>query len=234
MKTKLPRKDNPNNQGFSSARKDVRRILIVEDHPIMRSGLVQLLAQQSDLLVCGEFEEAGAAFGAIEKLKPDIALIDLSLKASSGLELIKSVKAAYPKLAMLVLSMYDEALYAERVLRAGASGYVMKQEATDKVVLAVRKVLAGGIYLSDRMSSKFMHQLVGGKTPGAGSLIERLSDRELEVFGLIGEGRGTRQIAEQLHLSVKTVESHRAHIKEKLNLRSATELVHRAIQMKQE
>jgi DNA-binding NarL/FixJ family response regulator len=136
---------------------------------------------------------------------------------------------------MLVLSMYDEAVYAERVLRAGAAGYVMKQEATDKVLIALRKVLAGGIYLSEKMSSKFMHQLVGGgKAANGGSLIERLSDRELEVFGLIGEGRGTRQIAEQLHLSVKTVESHRAHIKEKLNLRSATELVHRAIQMKQE
>jgi DNA-binding NarL/FixJ family response regulator len=131
--------------------------------------------------------------------------------------------------------MYDESIYAERVLRAGAAGYVMKQEATDKVLIALRKVLSGGIYLSERMSSKFMHQLVGGgKVTANGSLIERLSDRELEVFGLIGEGRGTRQIADQLHLSVKTVESHRAHIKEKLNLRSATELVHRAIQMKQE
>lgn len=235
MKTKIPqRKDSPANPGVSMARKDARRILIVEDHPIMRSGLIQLITQQSDLFVCGEFEDAGTAFGSIEKLKPDVALIDLSLKASSGLELIKSIKSAYPKLSMLVLSMYDEALYAERVLRAGASGYVMKQEAIDKVVVALRKVLAGGIYLSERMSAKFMHQLVGGKTANGGSLIERLSDRELEVFGLIGEGRGTRQIAEQLHLSVKTVESHRAHIKEKLNLRSATELVHRAIQMKQE
>jgi DNA-binding NarL/FixJ family response regulator len=235
MKTKIPqRKENSANPGVSTARKDARRILIVEDHPIMRSGLIQLITQQNDLLVCGEFEDAGTAFGSIEKLKPDVALIDLSLKASSGLELIKSIKSAYPKLAMLVLSMYDEALYAERVLRAGASGYVMKQEAIDKVVVALRKVLNGGIYLSEKMSSKFMHQLVGGKTANGGSLIERLSDRELEVFGLIGEGRGTRQIAEQLHLSVKTVESHRAHIKEKLNLRSATELVHRAIQMKQE
>jgi len=239
MKNKTPqRKDGQTNQvplTAAAARKDVHRVLIVEDHPIMRSGLVQLISHEKDLVVCGQFEDAGAAFGSIEKIKPDIAIVDLSLRASSGLELIKSIKSAYPKLMMLVLSMYDEALYAERVLRAGASGYVMKQEATDKVLVALRKVLAGGIYLSDRMSSKFMHQLVGGvkSTPG-GSLIERLSDRELEVFGLIGEGRGTRQIADQLHLSVKTVESHRAHIKEKLNLRSATELVHRAIQMKQE
>ena len=245
MKNKVPqRKEAPNNIGNGSngstgmgaaARKDGRRILIVEDHPIMRSGLVQLITTEKDLVVVGQFEEAGPAFGSIERLQPDVAIIDLSLKGSSGLELIKSIKAAYPKLLMLVLSMYDESVYAERVLRAGAAGYVMKQEATDKVLVALRKVLAGGIYLSDRMSSKFMHQLVGGvKAANGGSLIERLSDRELEVFGLIGEGRGTRQIAEQLHLSVKTVESHRAHIKEKLNLRSATELVHRAIQMKQE
>lgn len=243
MKTKVPqRKDNPTNIGTTNgtgttggARKDARRILIVEDHPIMRSGLVQLISQEKDFFVCGEFEDAGHAFGAIEKIKPDIAIVDLSLKASSGLELIKSIKAAYPKLIMLVLSMYDEALYAERTLRAGAAGYVMKQEATDKILVALRKVSSGAIYLSERMSSKFMHQLVGGGRAAAdGSLIERLSDRELEVFGLIGEGRGTRQIAEQLHLSIKTVESHRAHIKEKLNLRSATELVHRAIQMKQD
>ena len=252
MKNKVPqRKEAPTNSNgnatssgnsigsissSAAARKDVRRILIVEDHPIMRSGLVQLISNEKDLLVVGQFEEAGSAFGSIEKLKPDVAIVDLSLKGSSGLELIKSIKAAYPKLLMLVLSMYDESVYAERVLRAGAAGYVMKQEATDRVLIALRKVLNGGIYLSERMSSKFMHQLVGGgiKTTNGGSLIERLSDRELEVFGLIGEGRGTRQIAEQLHLSVKTVESHRAHIKEKLNLRSATELVHRAIQMKQE
>jgi DNA-binding NarL/FixJ family response regulator len=249
MKNKIPHRkeasdNNPTTQGNGSgnsavgagARKDVKRILIVEDHPIMRSGLVQLISTEKDVLVVGQFEDAGSAFGSIEKIKPDVAIIDLSLKASSGLELVKSIKAAYPKLIMLVLSMYDEAIYAERVLRAGASGYVMKQEATEKVLVALRKVVAGGIYLSERMSSKFMHQLVGGArvNNGGGSLIERLSDRELEVFGLIGEGRGTRQIADQLHLSVKTVESHRAHIKEKLNLRSATELVHRAIQMKQE
>jgi len=235
MKSKLPNRKEVAANVVPAARKDVRRIIIVEDHPIMRNGLVQLISQEKDFSICGQYEDAGAAFGAIEKFLPDIVIVDLSLKASSGLELIKSVKAAYPKLIMLVLSMYDEALYAERTLRAGASGYVMKQEATDKIMIALRKVATGGIYLSDRMSSKFMHQLVGGgKTAANGSLIERLSDRELEVFGLIGEGRGTRQIAEQLHLSIKTVESHRAHIKEKLNLRSATELVHRAIQMKQD
>ena len=218
----------------SPFKKNVRRIMIVDDHPIMREGLVQLLAQEHDLVVCGQFEEASRAFDAIPQLKPDVAIVDLSLKGSNGIELIKNIKANYPKILILVLSMYDESLYAERVLRAGAAGYVMKQEATEKVLSALRHVLNGGIYLSDKMSAKFMHQLVGGKALAGGSLVERLSDRELEVFGLIGQGRGTRQIAEQLHLSVKTIESHRAHIKEKLNLKSATELVHRAIQMRSE
>jgi DNA-binding NarL/FixJ family response regulator len=186
------------------------------------------------LVVCGQFDDAGDAFEAIEKLAPDLAIVDLTLKTTSGLELVKNIKAAHPKLRVLVLSMYDETLYAERSLRAGAAGYIMKQEAIEKVLAAVRQVLSGGIFLSEKMSSRLMHQLVGGKAPGPGSLMERLSDRELEVFGLIGEGRGTRQIAEQLHLSVKTIESHRAHIKEKLNLKTATELVHRAIQMRQD
>lgn len=229
MKTKsLPHKAEP------ALKKNVRKLIIVDDHPIMREGLAQLLAQEEDLYIAGQFEEASRAFDAIAQLKPDIALVDLSLKGSSGLELIKNIKAHYPKILVLVLSMYDESLYAERVLRAGAAGYVMKQEATEKVLGAIRHVLNGGIYLSEKMNAKFMHQMVSGRPVSGGSLVERLSDRELEVFGLIGQGRGTRQIAEQLHLSVKTIESHRAHIKEKLNLRSATELVHRAIQMRSE
>jgi|ERR1700677_695930 DNA-binding NarL/FixJ family response regulator len=210
------------------------KIMLVEDHPVMRQGLAQMIAQEPDLVVCGQFDDAGDAFEAIEKLAPDLAIVDLTLKTTSGLELVKNIKAAHPKLRVLVLSMYDETLYAERSLRAGAAGYIMKQEAIEKVLAAVRQVLSGGIFLSEKMSSRLMHQLVGGKAPGPGSLMERLSDRELEVFGLIGEGRGTRQIAEQLHLSVKTIESHRAHIKEKLNLKTATELVHRAIQMRQD
>lgn len=232
MKTKTP--PPPVKKPETSLRKNAKKIMIVDDHPIMREGLVQLLAQEQDMVVCGQFEETSRAFDAIEQLKPDAAIIDLSLKGSNGIELIKNIKAHYPKLLVLVLSMYDESLYAERVLRAGAAGYVMKQEATEKVLVAMRHILSGGIYLSERMSAKLMHQLVGGKSLTGGSLVERLSDRELEVFGLIGQGRGTRQIAEQLHLSVKTIESHRAHIKEKLNLKSATELVHRAIQMRSE
>lgn len=209
-------------------------VLIVEDHPILREGLVQLLNHDPALKVIGQAENARDGFTAIEKLKPDIVLLDISLKESSGFELLKNAKARYPNLLILILSMHEEELYAERALRAGASGYVMKQEASDQVLNAVKKVLSGEIFLSPRMSSKFMHQLIGGKANVVGSLMDRLSDRELEIFGLIGEGRGTREIAKQLNLSVKTVESHRAHIKEKLAIRNATELVHRAIQMRQE
>ncbi|MFN7139044.1 MAG: response regulator [Limisphaerales bacterium] len=210
------------------------KIMLVDDHPILRQGLALLIDEDKDLTVCGQFEEASKALDAIGTLKPDAAIVDISLKGSSGIELLKNIKVQYPKLLVLVLSMHDESLYAERALRAGASGYIMKQEATDQVLVALHKVLNGEIYLSERMSSKLMHQLVSGKGADSGSLMERLSDRELEIFGLIGEGRGTRQIAEQLHLSVKTIESHRAHIKEKLNLKNATELVHRAIQMRGE
>ena len=214
-------------------KKNTHRILIVDDHPIMREGLAQLLNHEKDLSIVGQFEEAGKAFEAIGALKPDVAIVDISLKNSSGIELLKNIKVHYPKLLVLVLSMHDESLYAERMLRAGASGYIMKQEATEMVLVALRKVLSGEIYLSETMSAKLMHQLIGGKSTG-GSLMERLSDRELEVFGLIGEGKGTREIAQQLNLSVKTIESHRAHIKEKLNLKNATELVHRAIQSRAE
>jgi DNA-binding NarL/FixJ family response regulator len=220
--------------GPINAVKGGHRIMLVDDHPMMRNGLSQLIDQEPDLKVCGQFEDAARAFEAIAALQPDLAIVDLSLKGSSGLDLVKNIKFAYPRILVLVLSMHDESLYAERVLHAGASGYIMKQEATDRVLSAIRKVLTGGIHLSEGMSSKFMHRLATGKSDTGGSAMERLSDRELEVFGLIGEGRGTRQIAEKLRLSVKTVESHRAHLKEKLNLKSATELVHLAIQMREE
>ena len=227
IKNKIPTPGK--NESFD--KKTTRAVMIVDDHPVMREGLVQLLAQEDGLRICGQHEEASRAFEAIGKLKPDIVLVDLALKGGSGgIELIKNVKANYPKVILLVLSMHEESTYAERALRAGASGYVMKQEASENILLALRTVINGGIYLSEKMSAKFMHQLVGGRPINGGSLVESLSDRELEVFDLIGQGRSTREIAEQLHLSVKTIESHRAHIKEKLNLRSATELVHRAIQ----
>ncbi|HEY3915366.1 MAG TPA: response regulator transcription factor [Verrucomicrobiae bacterium] len=208
------------------------KIILVDDHPVMRNGLAQLLDQEPDLKVCGQFEDAGMAFASIPTLQPHLAIVDLSLRSSSGLDLVKNIKATHPSVVVLVLSMHDETLYAERVLHAGASGYIMKQEATDRVLSAIRQVLNGGIYLSEGMSSKFVHRLATGRAATGGSVTERLSDRELEVFGLIGQGRGTRQIAEHLRLSVKTIESHRAHIKEKLNLKTSTELVHMAIQMR--
>jgi DNA-binding NarL/FixJ family response regulator len=219
----------PKKNGNPAAARKGRGILLVDDHPVMREGLAQLINHAPDLSVCGQFEDAAQAFAAIATLSPDLAVVDLSLKGSSGLELIKNIRASHPKVRILVLSMYDESLYAERVLRAGAGGYIMKQEAGEKVLDAMRQVLRGGIYVSERMNSRLMNQFIGAKSSQGVSVMERLSDRELEVFGLIGQGKGTRQIAEQLRLSVKTIESHRAHIKEKLNLKDANELVHTAI-----
>ena len=225
---------SPKRNGDLSVSGNERQIMLVDDHPVMREGLAQMLNHEPDMTVCGQFENAARAFAALAAQLPDLVIVDLSLKGSSGLELVKDIKASYPKLKVLVLSMYDESLYAERVLRAGGAGYIMKEEATEQVLGAIRKVLNGDVYLSGRISSRLMHQLVGGKPPPDGSIMGLLSDRELEVFDLIGQGKGTRQIAEQLHLSVKTVESHRAHIKEKLHIDTAVELAHRAFQLHEE
>ncbi|HUD47436.1 MAG TPA: response regulator transcription factor [Candidatus Baltobacteraceae bacterium] len=214
----------------STAKKNPTRIVIVDDHPLLRKGVGQLINNEKDLMVVGEAEDAAKALTAIESSRPDVALIDISLGGASGIELLKNIKARFPKLQVLVLSMHDESVYAHRALRAGASGYIMKQEATEKVLTALRKVLRGEVYLSERLGARMLNTLVGGRSPSGTSPIEALSDRELEVFSLIGQGHGTRPIAEKLHLSVKTIESHRAHIKEKLNLQTATELVHHAIQ----
>jgi DNA-binding NarL/FixJ family response regulator len=213
-----------------AGKRDAMRVLVVDDHPLLRKGVSQLIDQEKDLVVVGEAEDANKAITAIETTKPDIALIDISLSGTSGIELLKHIKARFPKLKMLVLSMHDESVYAHRALRAGASGYIMKQEGTEKVLQALRRVLQGEIYLSDRLGNRMLHSLVNGRSPASGSPIEDLSDRELEVFNLIGHGYGTRPISEKLHLSIKTIESHRAHIKEKLNLQNASELVHHAIQ----
>ncbi|MDB6131755.1 MAG: two component transcriptional regulator, LuxR family [Verrucomicrobiales bacterium] len=207
-----------------------KRILLVDDHPLLRQGIAQLINQQADLMVCGEADDAQKAVTAIETTKPDLVVLDISLKGSSGIELLKNVKVRFPQLSILMLSMHDETVFAQRALRAGASGYIMKQEPTDKILGALRKVINGEVYVSDRLGARMLTQLVGGKVMAPSSPIEELSDRELEVFSLIGQGHGTRPIAEKLHLSVKTVESHRAHIKEKLHLNSAAELVHHAIQ----
>lgn len=217
----------------NSSKKGKSRILLVDDHPIVRQGLEEMINHEKDLMVCGTAEDLHQALEQINVLKPDLVVVDISLKGSNGIELLKNIKVRYPKLLVLMLSMHDESLYAVRALRAGASGYVMKQEATERVLVAIRQVLNGEIYLSEKMEKKMMQQLVGGRTARTGSPLEDLSDRELEVFGLIGQGHGTRQIAEQLHLSIKTIESHRAHIKEKLNLKNATELVQHAIQWRE-
>ncbi len=217
----------------TSTKKNPTRILIVDDHPLLRQGIAQLINQEKDMMVCGETDDANKALNAIAEHKPDIAILDISIKGASGIELLKNIKVRYPKLIVLILSMHDETVYAQRALRAGAAGYIMKQEATERVLVALRRVLTGEVYLSEELGTKMLNRLVGGRTSMNGSPIEELSDRELEVFGLIGQGHGTRPIAEKLHLSVKTIESHRAHIKEKLNLKNATELVHHAIQWAQ-
>jgi DNA-binding NarL/FixJ family response regulator len=199
------------------------RILIVDDHPMMREGLRTLISRERDLTVSGEAETTGQALDAVANLKPDLVLVDITLSGRNGIELIKDICALQHALLILVISMHDELLYAERVLRAGARGYVMKQESGPTMMQAIRQVLAGRIYLSEKMSARILENVVG-KHPTA-SPIERLSDRELEVFQLIGRGKSTVQIAEELHLSTKTVEAHRSHIKRKVYLRTMTELI---------
>jgi DNA-binding NarL/FixJ family response regulator len=208
----------------------VSRIFIVDDHPIVRQGLALLINREPDLTVCGDAEEGNSALPKIESLKPHVVIVDISLNGPDGLDLLKELQTRDPNLPVLILSMLDELLYAERALRAGASGYIMKQEATEQVLVAIRRILGGEIYVSDRMANKMLHRFVGGSPPSAHSPIANLTDRELEVFRLIGDGHGTRQIAEALHISVKTVESYQAHIKEKLALKNGRELVQRAIQ----
>ena len=205
------------------------RVLVVDDHPVVRQGLRLLIDHESDLEVCAEAETVADALEAITKHKPDVAVVDLSLRGTSGLELIKDIRVRHADLPVLVLSMSDESVYAERVLRAGARGYLMKEAATDEVLTALRRVLDGGIYLSDAMASRLLAQLVRGVPADGGSPVGRLSDRELEVFGLIGRGLGTSDIARRLHLSPKTIETYRAHIKQKLDLADATELLQHAI-----
>jgi DNA-binding NarL/FixJ family response regulator len=215
------------NNNFAPRKKTV---FVVDDHPIVRQGLALLINQETDLTVCGEAEEMHSALSAIQAVRPDILIVDISLNGPDGLELLKNIRLGAPRLPVLILSMHDESIYAERALRAGANGYIMKQEATEKVLVALRRILSGEIYVSDRIANSMLRHYVRGVNPSEHSSISDLTDRELEVFRLIGEGHGTRQIAETLLLSVKTVESYQAHIKEKLSLRSARELVQHAVQ----
>jgi DNA-binding NarL/FixJ family response regulator len=199
------------------------RILIVDDHPMMREGLRTLISREHDLAICGEAETAGQALDAVANLKPDLVLADISLPGRNGVELIKDIRSLQPAVLILVISMHDESLYAERVLRAGARGYIMKQESGPTMIQAIRQVLAGRIYLSDKMSARILENVAGKRAKA--SPIERLSDREFEVFQLIGRGKSTVQIAEELHLSTKTVEAHRAQVKAKLDLKTMPELI---------
>ena len=203
------------------------RILIVDDHPLVRTGFAQLIGDTHDLEVCGEAGNMAHALDLITSLKPDLAIIDLSLAGGSGLDLIEHIKARDSDILMLVASMHDETLYAERVLSAGARGYVNKQEAQDRIIQAIRQVLEGKVYLSEQMTERMLSGMVNGKSKK--SDIESLSNRELQVFEMIGQGTATGKMAAHLNLSVKTIESHQAHIKKKLGLSSAHELTHRAV-----
>ncbi len=207
-----------------------KAVLIIDDHPIVRQGLRALIEQEEDLTVSGEAGNSAEALDQLATTTPDLLLVDISMKGPDGLELTKSVRSLKPDLPILIVSMHDENLYAERVLRAGANGYIMKEEVAQNMIEAVRKVLAGDIYISDRMRQRILRGVAGQRQQPTSFSVERLSDRELEVFRLIGQGRSTRQIAEELHLSVKTIETYRAHIKEKLHLANANELVRQAVQ----
>jgi DNA-binding NarL/FixJ family response regulator len=219
------------NQQSGAKGRGKQKVLIVDDHSVLREGLAMVINQEPDLLVCGEAADAPEAVQAVTALQPDVVIVDLSLTTGNGLEFIKDIKAQYPDLAMLVLSLHDEALYAERVLRAGARGYIMKRASTAELLVALRKVLSGEVYLSERMASLIVTQAVGKhETPANEGPLGVLSDRELEVFQLLGEGRGTRKIAKELGLSIKTVSCYRQNIKSKLHLKDATELLHHAVQ----
>ena len=228
----MPPSDPPLNAACSDGLTPVpaRRLLLVDDHPIIRYGLAQLVAEEEDLEVCGQAGTAAEGLIAVGRLQPDLVVIDLTLPDKNGLELLKDIQAAHPRTCCLVLSMHDETMYAERALRAGARGYLMKEVAASQFIGAARKVLSGAIYVSDAMATRMLEQAATGRTPNGRSAIETLSDRELEVLERIGQGTATKVIAEQMCISPRTVEAHRAHIKEKLNLTDGAELVRYAVQ----
>ena len=202
--------------------------MIVEDHPLFRERLALLINKEADMEVCGEADNIREAMEVIQATQPDAAVVDITLKGSSGLELLKDLKAQSIELPVLVLSMHDESLYAERAIRAGARGYITKDEASDKVMMAIRKVMGGEIYLSEGTTSRILKNITDGKSSVDAPALSNLTDRELEVFQLIGKGKTTREIAETLSLGLTTIDTYRARIKEKLNIRNATELIHQA------
>lgn len=211
----------------------VTRVMLVDDHPVVREGLAESINRESDLTVCAQAEDHQSALQAIDKAHPELIVVDLMLKDSSGLELIKDIHARWPRLLILVVSMHDETLYAERVLRAGAQGYITKQQATHDILSAIRRVLSGGIYLNEQTASAVLARLAAKPQMTSHSIPDLLADRELEVFELTGRGLSTREIAGQLRIDAKTVDTYRARIREKLNLKSSSELLQLAIQWNQ-
>jgi DNA-binding NarL/FixJ family response regulator len=207
-----------------------KKVLVVDDHPIVRERIAELINKEPDLVVCGEAEDAARALKAVTDHRPDVAIVDISLKDSYGIELVKQLKELYPDMPTLVLSMHDESMYGERALRAGARGYLTKQEASKKVVDAVRRVLRGGIYVSDKLAASLVRRVAGGNHEAGGGLVDALTDREREVFQMLGQGLTMREVAERLFVSAKTVEAHREHIKRKLNFKTSSELLRFAIQ----
>ncbi len=205
------------------------RVLLIDDHPFMRAGLGQLLGQQPDLCVCGEAGSPAEALKAFGECRPDIVLSDLTMPGRAGLEFVKDLLALAPKLPILVISMHDEVVYAERALRAGARGYIMKEAGGEALLAAIRKILGGEIYVSPRMSARILESMSARRPRGSDSPIQQLTDREFEVFQLIGRGLSTREIAAQLHLSSKTVDVHRSNIKDKLGLDDVTSLIRHAV-----
>ena len=205
------------------------RILIIDDHPLVRLSLKGVIERERDLVVCGEAEDLEQALAAVAASKPNLAIIDLTLKNSDGMELIKDLRHRYPKVQILVLSMHDEDLHAERAIRAGARGYITKQEAATKILVAIRQILSGEIYWSEKAAARVASRIAGRSRPAKDFPLDSLTDRELQVFEFIGAGRSTRQIAAELHIDVSTVETYRARIKEKLNLKDALDLLQYAI-----
>jgi len=215
--------------GAAPGKRRVRRVLIVDDHPIVRQGLCRVMDNEEDLTVCGEAETVRDARAAIKDLAPDVMIADLSLKQGDGIELVRDVRAHYPQLPILVLSMHDESIYAERMLAAGANGYIMKQAASEQFLIALRRVLDGGIYVSEAVGNNMIQKFAAGGSYISANPIDRLSNRELQILHMIGKGMSTREAAQSLNLSIKTVESHRQRIKRKLNLTTGTQLVQYAV-----
>jgi DNA-binding NarL/FixJ family response regulator len=220
---------DPETETTDESKSGKQRVLIVDDHPIFRFGLAGLITEQSHLEVCGHADSAPIALDSMRRLKPDLVLLDLSLRGTNGIELIKLMKAEEPTLPILVISMHDEAVFGLRALKAGALGYVMKAEAMNHVAEAISKVVQGKIYVSPKFGEKLIFKAVQSIESGTGSPVDALSDRELEVLQLLGKGHSTRSIADTLHLSVKTIETHRAHIKEKLGFPDSEDMVKFAI-----